>query len=368
MMLRDSLLRSMLSIITLSITIADVSAFNPYKYPKKTAACQAINRATNETKTIQISYVDINPTAEKAIIFAHGWPGLWANWKYQIEAFEKDYHLILPDHRGFGDSTHPGDVETSGTWGDIVGDIVCVLQHEHVTEATCIGHDWGTEICFTAGRLRPDIFKAIVGTGVPYVPHAGHFVSTEALVPLAPKLAYQLYFQNELETATAELNRDIRRTLRSVLRSVESPTVHDFLTYNDSFLGAWKDVETIPSVPFLSELEEQYWVEQFSKQGFGNTFYFYTKGCNKLTWQQEQDSGNHTILQPALSILPTQDPVGNWSLISKMMENHKFIPKLREVTVDNHHWPQLEDPERTNKYIKEFLSEHWPVLQQHKEL
>jgi soluble epoxide hydrolase/lipid-phosphate phosphatase len=52
---------------------------------------------------------------------------------------QNDYHLVIPDLRGFGESTHPGDVRTAGTMGDLVGDLVCVLQHANVTSAICMG-------------------------------------------------------------------------------------------------------------------------------------------------------------------------------------------------------------------------------------
>jgi soluble epoxide hydrolase / lipid-phosphate phosphatase len=69
----------------------------------------------------------------------HGWPGLWSNWGQQILEFQNEYHIIAVDHRGFGASTHPDDVESSGTMGDIVGDAACVLEHAGVEEAICLG-------------------------------------------------------------------------------------------------------------------------------------------------------------------------------------------------------------------------------------
>lgn len=87
--------------------------------------------------------------------------------------------------RGFGGSSHPGDVQTSGTMGDIVGDLVCLLQHAKVTKAICVGlagfyclelrpaltqcvsHDWGSQICYEAARMRPDLFDGVVGVVVP---------------------------------------------------------------------------------------------------------------------------------------------------------------------------------------------------------
>ncbi len=52
---------------------------------------------------------------------------------------QKDYHLIIPNIRGFGGSTHPGDVQSSGTLFDSVGDMVCILKHANVAQAVVIG-------------------------------------------------------------------------------------------------------------------------------------------------------------------------------------------------------------------------------------
>lgn len=52
---------------------------------------------------------------------------------------QDEYHIIAPDHRGFGSSEHPGDVESSGTMGDLVGDMVCALENSGVEKAICLG-------------------------------------------------------------------------------------------------------------------------------------------------------------------------------------------------------------------------------------
>lgn len=53
---------------------------------------------------------------------------------------QEDYHLVVPDLRGFGESTHPGDVRSSGTIPDMVGDLVCILQHAGISSAVCVGY------------------------------------------------------------------------------------------------------------------------------------------------------------------------------------------------------------------------------------
>ncbi|KAF8889212.1 Alpha/Beta hydrolase protein [Mucidula mucida] len=223
-------------------------AFNHRAYNRQTATCKALNRATNTQVDIELSYIDVNPTGKTTLILVHGWPSIWSTWARQIEAFEKDYHLIVPDLRGFGRSTHPGDVKSSGTLFDHVGDLVCVLEHAKATPAICVGHDWGSSVCYEAGRSRPDVFNGVVGVVVPYIPAAGSFVPMKDLTPWFPKLTYQLYFDKKTAEAVKELDADIRRSLRSTLRSKSSVSPPTFLTSENDFLGAYKDVVEVNSV------------------------------------------------------------------------------------------------------------------------
>ena len=105
----------------------------------------------------------------------------------------KDYHLIIPDLRGFGASTHPGDVQTSGTMADMVSDLACVLEDARVShEVVCVGHDWGAQICWEAARMRPDLIEAVAGAVVPYISAAGPFTPVEQLSVVFPRLSYQV--------------------------------------------------------------------------------------------------------------------------------------------------------------------------------
>lgn len=52
---------------------------------------------------------------------------------------QHDYRVIAPDLRGFGESEHPGDIESSGRMSDMVADLVCILEKEGITEAACVG-------------------------------------------------------------------------------------------------------------------------------------------------------------------------------------------------------------------------------------
>ena len=78
-----------------------------------------------------------------------------------------------------------------------------------------------------------------------YIPSAGPFIPTAALVPKHPRLAYNIYFQQNASTAIEELNRDIRRTLRATLRDVATPPPEKFLTSTQSFLYGYEEYKTV---------------------------------------------------------------------------------------------------------------------------
>ncbi|KAI0059348.1 alpha/beta-hydrolase [Artomyces pyxidatus] len=330
--------------------------FNVREYPKRIATCKATNRALGEEVDIQLHYVDINPQAEKTIIMVHGWPGLWSSWKYQIEEFANDYHLIVPDLRGFGASGHPGDVKASGTLQDIVGDLACILADANVSTALCMGHDWGSVSCYEAARSRPDLFEAVIGITVPYIPaHGEAFTPVKELTKMLPKLSYQLFFDEKTEDAVAELARDVRRSLRATLRAVDSPPPADFLLSTESFLEGWKDVEDIPPIPYFTADEEDYLVEQYSIGGFKHTLHFYTDENRRASWELAHEQGNHTISLPVLSVLPTKDTVADWVLATKILGTEKYITDYTVELVHGSHWIQLENPEHVNAAIRNWL-------------
>ena len=106
-------------------------------------------------------------------------------------------------------------------------------------------HDWGSQLAYEAARERPDVFTAVVGIAIPYLPAAGPLFPISSLVQESPHLAYQVYFAEHTSAAIAELSVDIRRTLRATLRTVSSPPPVDFLLSNSSYLAAWENVTTV---------------------------------------------------------------------------------------------------------------------------
>jgi soluble epoxide hydrolase/lipid-phosphate phosphatase len=95
--------------------------FDPYAYKKTFAKCKAFERDGPQPVKVdlKLAYLDINPTAKKTLILLHGWPSLWTTYRHQIKGFENEYRLIVPDHRGYGDSGHPKDLYSSNAMFDV---------------------------------------------------------------------------------------------------------------------------------------------------------------------------------------------------------------------------------------------------------
>ncbi|KAH8826880.1 alpha/beta-hydrolase [Flagelloscypha sp. PMI_526] len=337
--------------------------FDPYSYSKKTIKRRTLNRKRGEKEVITLSYVDINPEAKTTLLFVHGWPGLWTTWARQIEEFSKEYHLIVPDLRGFADSTIPGDIRSSGTYKDHIEDFQAILKNAGVQSAVCIGHDWGSQVCYEAGRSRGDIFKGVVGITLPYIPGVGPFISAEMLPRMSPGLTYQIFFNNHTEAATAELNQDIRRTLRSTLGRKGRYLPEGFLRQDDTYLGPWGKDE-IPPIGFFSEKEENYYVEQYEKQGFGPTLSFYTDENRGFNWERVQTQGNHTVEVPLLTLLPSGDGAGNWQHIQQKLGSSRFSEDFTSKVVDAAHWIHVDNHEQTNWILREWLSSKFTKVEQ----
>ncbi|KAF8514273.1 Alpha/Beta hydrolase protein [Gautieria morchelliformis] len=340
--------------------------FNPRDYVpyQHIARCTGINRSMPDqpsVQEIQLQYTYIfNPRATRTLLLVHGWPSLWSTWSNQILHFGPSYSLLVPTLRGFGPSTHPGDVQTSGAIPDIVEDLACIMRDAQVEQVTCIGHDWGAQVCWEAARARPDLVQAVAGAVVPYMPSAGNFTPIESIIPFLPHLTYQVYFASRTKTAVTELNASIRRSLRAALRTVDSPPPPAFLTSRDDFLGAWRNVTQIPQTPLFTLEEEDYLVEQYKIQGFEYTLEFYTNANRISAYERAQSQGNFTIPQPALFIAPTGDPVADWLTAAKLLGSSSYIPKLTTETMSTAHWPQLERPKEFNQILERWLNELSP--------
>ncbi|MBS1130181.1 MAG: Alpha/beta hydrolase fold protein [Proteobacteria bacterium] len=87
------------------------------------------------------------------IFLLHGWMDSSATFQFVVDAFEKSWHVIAPDWRGYGDSEWLG---RPYWFPDYYADLEALLQHYSPdAPAQLVGHSMGANIAATFAALRP---------------------------------------------------------------------------------------------------------------------------------------------------------------------------------------------------------------------
>ena len=117
---------------------------------------------------IRLHFAESGPADGPCIILCHGFPESWYSWRHQLKALgEAGYHVVAPDMRGFGRSSHPLEV-SAFTQPKLVGDMVGLLAALPHETAVIAGHDWGAPVAWNAALFRPELFPAVIGLSVPF--------------------------------------------------------------------------------------------------------------------------------------------------------------------------------------------------------
>jgi 3-oxoadipate enol-lactonase len=74
------------------------------------------------------------------LVLIHGYPLDHTSWNKVASLLENDFDLILPDLRGFGQST---TVETPYTISDMAGDLAGLFDHLKIDKVALAGHSMG---------------------------------------------------------------------------------------------------------------------------------------------------------------------------------------------------------------------------------
>ncbi|MGE0821301.1 MAG: alpha/beta fold hydrolase [Candidatus Binatia bacterium] len=79
------------------------------------------------------------------LVFLHGWPQTWYEWRKIIPSLAERFTIIAPDLRGLGDSEKPITGYDKRTLADDVYQLTHSLGYE---KFGLIGHDWGGTVAY----------------------------------------------------------------------------------------------------------------------------------------------------------------------------------------------------------------------------
>jgi pimeloyl-ACP methyl ester carboxylesterase len=101
------------------------------------------------------------------VLLLHGFPDSHKLWRNQIPALvAAGYRVIAPDLRGFGLTDIPKGGVAAYRMGQLVVDIVSLLDILGVAKVRLVGHDWGAAIGWQAAIAHPDRIDRYVAISV----------------------------------------------------------------------------------------------------------------------------------------------------------------------------------------------------------
>jgi pimeloyl-ACP methyl ester carboxylesterase len=100
------------------------------------------------------------------VLLLHGFPDTASLWRHQIPALvDAGYRVLAPDLRGRGRTEMPPRVEDYAL-RNVVRDVAALLDAAGVQRAHVVGHDWGAAAAWLVGSLLPERVDRLVAISV----------------------------------------------------------------------------------------------------------------------------------------------------------------------------------------------------------
>ena len=279
----------------------------------------------------------------KPIVLCHGWPENAFSWRYQIPALVKaGYHVIVPNQRGYGNSSRPTEVKDYDI-EHLSGDLIALLNYYGYEDATFVGHDWGANVLWGLALLHPNRINGIVALALPYQLR-GEKPWIEFMEEFFGSDNYFVHFNRKPGVADAILDENASRFLRNIFRK----NIPQKAPAPGMIMINLAKAEEPLGEPLMSDSELDVFISAFKSTGF----------TGSINWYRNLDRNWHllanadpVIQQPALMIY------GNRDVIPKFDGLSEFVPNVEEVSLDCGHWIQQELPEETNQAILKWLEQ-----------
>src|SRR6516162_11158172 len=105
------------------------------------------------------------------ILFLHGFPEFWYEWRNQLAEFGKDHLAVAPDMRGYNLSAKPEGLDQY-QMNLLIEDVRALAAHLGHKKFTLVGHDWGGAVAWAYAAAHPETLDKLV---IINAPHPGVF-------------------------------------------------------------------------------------------------------------------------------------------------------------------------------------------------
>jgi pimeloyl-ACP methyl ester carboxylesterase len=122
----------------------------------------AVHHRTTTVDGLEVFYRQAGAPGAPVVVLLHGFPTSSHMFRHLIPALADRYHLIAPDHIGFGQSAMPPPQDFPYTFEALTGITSGLLQHLGVDRFALYVQDYGAPIGWRLALQTPDRVTAII--------------------------------------------------------------------------------------------------------------------------------------------------------------------------------------------------------------
>jgi pimeloyl-ACP methyl ester carboxylesterase len=189
----------------------------------------------------------------KPLVFLSGFSTHHLTWQSFIEPLQDDFHLILLDNRGAGQTTAPAPPYSIDAMAD---DTIALMDYLKLDVASMIGSSMGTAIIQAIAHRAPKrIDKGVLIAPFSKLPRTSLLKTMTTGKLLQAGVPLDLV----IETVIPWLfSRDFVASPKKVSAKKEEMTKNPFPQSIEGFLGQMHALETFDSSPFIRQLEAKF--------------------------------------------------------------------------------------------------------------
>lgn len=307
----------------------------------------AAKKGTMQTPKFEDHFAEVNGvrlhyvSAGKGplILFLHGFPEFWYEWKNQLAEFGKDHLAVAPDMRGYNLSAKPESVDAYRV-DNLVEDVRALASHLGAKKFVLVAHDWGGAVAWAYALKYPDTLEKLV---IVNAPHPGVFFRLLSHDPEQQKASqYMLMFRSP--------------------QAEQMLSANSYVNLVNTVLG--KGLET----GAFTEEDKKAYIAAWSQPGAltGGLNYYRAAKIGPPAPKKEEDGqvpieaksappdpALLTVKVPTLVIWGEKDTA---LLPSNLDGLDQFVPQLTVKRIpEGTHWVIHEKPAEVNGYIREFV-------------
>jgi pimeloyl-ACP methyl ester carboxylesterase len=273
-----------------------------------------------EVNGIRLHYVEQGKGP--LILFLHGFPEFWYEWKNLLPEFGKDHHAVAVDMRGYNLSDKPEKVEDYAV-PLIVEDVRALAGKLGAKKFILVGHDWGGVIAWAFAGARPEMLEKLVIINAPH----------------------PTVFTRELA------NNRAQQKASSYFNLFNSPAAEDTISQNNFqlFLGLFKD--------WATEDDRKAYLGNWHRGVTGGLNYY--RAANLHSPVDGSKEMSHTFSRPLEISTPTLVIWGekDTALLTGNLDGlDQYVKQLQVVRVpDAGHWVIHEKPGLVTGAMRKFL-------------